>query len=1387
MASGNYAQTEQWYREHPDPSRDATVCMGLGLSAAEFAAVKIEAAEKADLILPIEYKGFRLADIRKRIDITNKVARHLPQIDRTKAPSDWFELAAVRIAKTARSTVERQDRRKPKPQSADTFEQNRSSSRERSSSRDDSNKKASQTTTSHTREPLDGQGREGKRKRSEPVHHAADDKSPPSKSARRDWPPIVAGKGGDNAVYMIETGHIIRNDSRLPSFDLFKAELSKVEESFAQATYKGQWNKYQVVIQNDITLQRVVDYAVKEGFEQIEINVDVQPPSNYQFSGSSYRGLGQSFRDGSARRQHSADLPIRLSQSPSIGLHRPVRNTTSYSVNNALDNGKGGAIQSIEHDKPEKKNDDVGMSDHTLTQDTTSSSVNTVQDNDEGGAIQSIEHDKPESKNDDVRMSDQDASNDLYSEPGPSPVRDQCTPAINDRRNANSRGVSQEPDSRLPSTQVDHASTSKLSTPVGDKGPQQQNGDNTQITKSAEDGADGKGSLSDLNSYQLGPVNQYQAGETELKKINSLAEEEIDMGEETGDIEEREALYMKYQNEINQSLQSQLARQTLEAIRGLCSRFNLRESSFTSSSDRIPIDRRWMLNPGAALAPHQWQLVDEMLQQEVRLGGGIVGDPPGVGKTHPTLFKAYVNFFILRLRYQVKVDRDLQLTNRHIITEAHLQQASETCPSQPNLPIPCPCKVGNWTHSHDIPKGAALYITMPNIMKTTLRAIQNLFDNAPIFNVDPVNDIPFRVAIAHGETQSDSKREKQHNPNLIDHYTKPLDNHELSQLCRPMDWTHIRETIPSNATKIHLPSFPPCLTIPPGQTGVSVHACRYLIVTTTGSLSGQLLNKTIVNAVWKERKKKNGGGDMSNGPHYLLVLREMHVDEGHNNFNSSNNTMRTLQQYRFQLKEYTQQYMRYWMGSGTARQGGLTVPVNHIASMISRESWWTTSEDTENGFLTPERKEWLSRLCFESPTRVADKDRPFKKLLNDWNELTRNAQLTMSGTQVNSSQGEEHEKLQEKFKDYIDISAKIFKEFLIERSHDTLRIDGSQLLPTANIKAKSMVRAVRYSQKDVDYIRQLSNEVKAQMRYNLGERVAKWERTGRKGPKPVRINTWKIEGYHELIVASTAPSLVRLFKNSPKSLGNVQGLQSEHTKQWWDNPLGCPLYQHFNHIILGDKKWHELNEIIKMVWSKPKSTGSKSKLLIGLRLPTLALLYYCGLLKKMNQNEATSNNQTEISKRPVTAIHSGINLPDRMPHFDAFNDDQSATQFLITPIELVAEGVTLTGANFVVVVDPHPKIDKTIQFCGRPCRHGQTESVVYVGQLYNEDSIIDTQIIRRQIHTQNIISEVSKVDIRGADDGKGKKVDGQDEDEMQITGSRVLHPHQRTHNDEEYV
>ncbi|KAF2708010.1 hypothetical protein K504DRAFT_468400 [Pleomassaria siparia CBS 279.74] len=95
---------------------------------------------------------------------------------------------------------------------------------------------------------------------------------------------------------------------------------------------------------------------------------------------------------------------------------------------------------------------------------------------------------------------------------------------------------------------------------------------------------------------------------------------------------------------------------------------------------------------------------------------------------------------------------------------------------------------------------------------------------------------------------------------------------------------------------------------------------------------------------------------------------------------------------------------------------------------------------------------------------------------------------------------------------------------------------------------------------------------------------------------------------------------------------------------------------------------------------------------------------------------------TNAQPPPVWPFQSvyGNPLPNQFT-FTPTTGFSSLTIFQQNPPQQ-SEGVNMTGANHVIVVDTHPRSDKVKQFKARPNRFGQRETTIYVKRYYNSRS-----------------------------------------------------------------
>ncbi|KAH9859252.1 hypothetical protein J1614_012200 [Plenodomus biglobosus] len=137
-------------------------------------------------------------------------------------------------------------------------------------------------------------------------------------------------------------------------------------------------------------------------------------------------------------------------------------------------------------------------------------------------------------------------------------------------------------------------------------------------------------------------------------------------------------------------------------------------------------------------------------------------------------------------------------------------------------------------------------------------------------------------------------------------------------------------------------------------------------------------------------------------------------------------------------------------------------------------------------------------------------------------------------------------------------------------------------------------------------------------------------------------------------------------------------------------------------------------------------------------------------------NLGASTDELIRDKTRVTLLHSGMPMMTRREHIDTFNALDSPLMILIGNVNLFAEGVSLIGANNVVVESPIGIPSKYNQFIRRPIRHGQLEKKIVVRLLHNKSSASE----RKAVEAMDIKEKATQaVDESTVDDvAKHRKV-----------------------------
>ncbi|KAF2702382.1 hypothetical protein K504DRAFT_47842 [Pleomassaria siparia CBS 279.74] len=783
--------------------------------------------------------------------------------------------------------------------------------------------------------------------------------------------------------------------------------------------------------------------------------------------------------------------------------------------------------------------------------------------------------------------------------------------------------------------------------------------------------------------------------------------------------------------------------------------FDLDFDVLTTSYDLIPFPATWKLAPGAGLFAHQWLSLSEMLFQSIALGGGVDGSSMGVGKTHPAVGLAILEYWIVRLQRAVELSREERREGEHH-PEDHATE-NDPCPSQASSPLPCPCSWSSPIHPSKMAmeSGAAFLCVLARTGREWVKCLENFFTDAPLLTD---KFMPIRIRIDHDDilALANERAWRAHMQNLAIEDTEADDTRR-----KPRDWTHpfARKTNKGDMKRLcRLPDFheglerwekeeltpvsgyattktkPTGLPTPPPRDATheraSLVAKQYIVLVTP-----QVMWNRIRHYVYKRQAIGSDSSriadTITSDP--LLDCSLFIWDEAHN-YQKENGTLMAIVGIQDRKRKADGSRFHYWMLSGTIRENGPYTLANHLGLLVSEESW-ADGYEADAGEVVPDEE--TRTKCLRFITAWANDDTP-EETESTGNKATPPPYTQFLKEYKSTLQAAGKDKSvdaitrQPTFVSFTQKMAEIVKTFVIERDEDTKRLDGKPLLVTANITVDSRDVPITYDSKDVQELATLKEAVERDRDALYRAAYEKWAAKPSGRPAPQKKSQALCSGFYEVVLASTTPGLVRWSRGTT----GQKSLRVNDIKHWLDDPSKSPLYDQFDEIIKGDKKWERLMRDIDDMESTKKtakrSEGARNKCLIGVNLPVIAHLYAIGLARRFNHAHGKPKDTAEIEKRVATTIHAGMNQRTRTEHIDVFNTLTSNTRYFVCTVDVLAEGVNMTGANYVIVVDPHARSDKVKQFKARPHRYGQLEDTLHVRQYYNTRSTVDGSIMTNQ-------------------------------------------------------
>jgi hypothetical protein len=103
-----------------------------------------------------------------------------------------------------------------------------------------------------------------------------------------------------------------------------------------------------------------------------------------------------------------------------------------------------------------------------------------------------------------------------------------------------------------------------------------------------------------------------------------------------------------------------------------------------------------------------------------------------------------------------------------------------------------------------------------------------------------------------------------------------------------------------------------------------------------------------------------------------------------------------------------------------------------------------------------------------------------------------------------------------------------------------------------------------------------------------------------------------------------------------------------------------------------------------------------------------------------------------------------MKVSERRVLIDMFNVVKHPFRIFISNAELVSEGLSLVDTSKVIVESPLSRLDKYLQVCDRPKRYGQLELHIDLLLLFNRQSRVDCNIMKKQMLARTQAQKVSE-------------------------------------------
>jgi hypothetical protein len=753
----------------------------------------------------------------------------------------------------------------------------------------------------------------------------------------------------------------------------------------------------------------------------------------------------------------------------------------------------------------------------------------------------------------------------------------------------------------------------------------------------------------------------------------------------------------------NHTLKSRLARVTPKALTMICRLFPWLEKIKFENGASFNTSKRFGTAPDFAFKCFQLAFIAlAFLQERTLVGGGLLADVPGLGKTVQA-----IGLYLLNLLHDRNVREVLDEwradppgDRKHLPKHA---AAYLKCPNRDANALACWCELSNRTHLFIDPPatGVTLIITPPAGIDAFADDARRMLQGGWL----QTSSTPPRIAVhVDGYSRHD--------------FCPTLLPKEVNECCRVPNWTaavtkeakKAQELLPSGSWTIKV-SGAQATSSSASQTRAGRSAAQVLIVTTPGCIDSRVVTvfKAFRDSVWTRNKP------VLHHEQCLLMVRRAIMDECHHEVRATRlNGFWGRCRDEFSKAYDYQRHTAIWGMSGTPEAPTLLSQLHFTYTTLRRSGWVAVSSSMPD--LKPLETLTLPQL---------------KEMGGRLDRLRRKA-----GKNVNAD-------LDPRDSDTLALTnylQKILPVIQIRRDYDTPWYNGKLVAPPTYKHHIEFVTC-KPGEEERAAIKGIETQVRSEALRVFSEHMATWKDAGSpKHQQPKHPKENQAASYPTAMAMVNVAPLVLHWRKLRGADNDGEDKASfvrsdKLLEQWSADPTGKEFTAVVEDSNVGEcAKYVQTKKLLEYIRHRKRKNGEPCKALV--------FIHNVGTL-------ATFRNLLERAyPGAVVAYVAGMTGPQKKAAHETFKTTPEKW-ILIATRESAKESINLQCANYNIIVEPAYQLSTLKQTWSRSARTGQSEDHVYTYILQNEASGIELRM-RTALHlAQSMEATLAETTLEG--------------------------------------